>query len=64
MVGWRSTRPPASASDLADLEREVGELPQAYGDFLREQDGGEPEQNEFEIPGSADDSVNVRELLR
>ena len=58
----------AGEADLRGLEAKVGtRLPEDYRRFLLQHDGGEPEPNEFAIPGADNDSganefMSVRQI--
>jgi hypothetical protein len=44
-VGFLRQAPPAPAEQIERLERQVGPLPDAYRNFLRQQDGGRLDDN-------------------
>jgi hypothetical protein len=62
-VGWSRRRTGASEAAVRALERRIGgELPEDYRRFVLEHDGGSPEVNELDIPGT-DDTAGVNDFM-
>ena len=62
-VQWRRSSIGAHEVDIHALEANIGaRLPEDYRTFLLDHDGGEPEDNEFAIPG-ADNASGVNDFM-
>lgn len=58
-----SAGPPVSLQELADLEREVGPLPESLRQFLLTFNGGRPERKRFAVPSHPEQSFDLKLLF-